>query len=270
MKQKMLRFFLLFLVALMGFTSCSFNKLMKSSDNEKKYTAALAFYQKEQYSKALSLFDDLATVYRGSNRSENIHYYIAECYYNLGQYYLAGYYYKEFTRTYPTSTKAEECAFKAAYCSYLNSPKPSLDQTETKKAIDEFQLFLNRYPQTALKDSANTMIDELRLKLEEKQYQIARLYYITEDYKAAAVALVNLAKQFPNSPHMEEIKFLTVKSRYKLAMNSVQSKKEERLQATVEAYHDFIDTYSSSKHIKEAEGYYADAIEELNNVNTIN
>lgn len=114
------------------------------------------------------------------------------------------------------------------------------------------------------------MIDELRLKLEEKQYQIAKLYYITEDYKAAAVALTNLAKQFPNSPHMEEIKFLSVKSRYKLAMNSVLSKKEERLQATIEAYHEFVDTYSNSSYLKEAEAFYADAIEELNNINTIN
>ncbi len=236
---------------------------MKSSDVDLKYQKAVEYYDNGEYSKALSLFDELGTLFRGSSRSEVVQYFIANCHYKLEDYYFAGYYYKNFAKTYPTSPLAEECLFISAYCSYLNSPNASLDQNDTKQAIDDFQLFLNKYPTTALKDSANTMIDELRLKLEAKAYGNAKLYYQTENYKAAAVALQNLMKEFPNSPHKEETEFLLIKSQYLLAVNSIETKKEERYNATVESYHKFVDSFKNSKYLKQAESYYVNSVREL-------
>jgi len=255
-------FFILFLV--LSITSCSeYNKILKSNDIELKYVKAVEYYDKGEYNKALSLFDELGTLFRGSNRSEIVHYYIANSHFNLKDYYFANYYYKNFAKTYPTSPKAEESFYRSAYCSYLNSPNPSLDQKDTHQAIDEFQLFLNKYPETALKDSANAMVDELRAKLEAKAYEIAKLYYQTENYKSATVALNNLLKDFPESSRKEEIEFLIVKSSYLLAVNSIETKKEERLTATIESYHKFVDSFQNSKYIREAENYYSSAIREL-------
>jgi outer membrane protein assembly factor BamD len=107
------------------------------------------------------------------------------------------------------------------------------------------------------------MIDELRLKLEQKAFDNAKLYYLTENYKSATVALENMIKDFPDSPHREEIEFLIVKSSYLLAINSVASKKEERLNNTIEYYHNFVDHFQDSKYIKKAEDFYADALREL-------
>jgi outer membrane protein assembly factor BamD len=236
---------------------------MKSSDVELKYRKAVEYFDDGEYSKALSLFDELGTLFRGSSRSEVVHYYIARCHYELEDYYFAGYYYKNFAKTYPASPLAEQCTFVSAYCSYLNSPSPSLDQADTQQAIDDFQLFLNKYPSTTLKDSANTMIDELRVKLETKAYGNAKLYYQTENYKAATVALQNLLKDFPNSAHKEEIEFLVIKSQYLLAVNSIETKKEERFNATVESYHKFVDSFKNSKYLKQAESYYVNSVREL-------
>ena len=244
--------------------SCSeYSKVLKSTDVEYKYTKAVEYYEEEQYSKALSLFDELGTLFRGSDRSQEIHYYIANAHFALEDYYFAAYYYKNFTKTYPRSARAEEALFKSAFCSYLNSPVSNLDQSDTEIAIDEFQLFLNRYPDSELKDSTNAMIDELRLKLEEKAFSNSKLYYLTEDYKSATVALQNMLIDFPDSPHREEIEFLVVKSSYLLAVNSVSSKKEERLNDTIEHYHKFVDHFQDSEFIKKAESYYADALREL-------
>ncbi len=256
------RVIFIFLVVLVS--SCSeYAKVTKSTDVEYKYTKAVEYYEKGQYSKALSLFDELGTLFRGSDRSQEIHYYIANSHFALEDYYFAAYYYKNFTKTYPRSSRAEEALFKSAYCSYLNSPVSNLDQTDTELAIDEFQLFLNRYPQSQLKDSTNVMIDELRMKLEEKAFNNSKLYYLTEDYKSATVALQNMLVDFPDSPHREEIEFLVVKSSYLLAINSIASKKEERLNATIEHYHKFVDTFQDSDYVKKAEDYYADALREL-------
>jgi outer membrane protein assembly factor BamD len=148
----------------------------------------------------------------------------------------------------------------------LNSPKSSLDQTDTEQSIDEFQMFLNRYPQTELKDSANVMIEELRAKLEKKAFSNAKLYYTTENYKSATVALQNMLRDFPGSPHREEIQFLIIKSSYLLAENSVESKREERLNATIENYHSFVDKYKDSKFMEDAEEYYSKALRELEKI----
>jgi len=256
---------LIHLIVLIVFlSSCSeYTKLLKNPNVQEKYEGAKKYYEEGEYDKALSLFDELGTIMRGTRESENVHFYIANCHFELTDYYFANYYYKNFAKTYPNSERAEEAAFKSAYCSYLNSPKSSLDQSETEKALDEFQLFLNRYPNTELKDSTNTMIDELRLKLEKKAFDNAKLYYLTENYKSATVALQNMLRDFPDSPHREEIEFLVVKSSYLLAVNSIESKKEERLNNTIENYHKFVDSYSDSEYIKEAEKFYEDAVREL-------
>lgn len=259
---RFVKYILIFLVFF--FSSCSqYSKVLKSTDVEFKYTKAVEYYEKGQYSKALSLFDELGTLFRGSDRSQEIHYYIANSHFALEDFYFAAYYYKNFTKTYPRSARAEEALFKSAYCSYLNSPVSNLDQTDTEMAIDEFQLFLNRYPQTDLKDSTNVMIDELRLKLEVKAFDNSKLYYLTEDYKSASVALQNMLVDFPDSPHREEIEFLVVKSSYLLAINSIASKKEERLNATIEHYHKFVDSFQDSEYVKKAEDFYVGALREL-------
>ncbi len=254
----------LIIFSLFILTGCSeYNKVLKSTDVEYKYTKAKEYFDEGEYSKALSLFDELGTLFRGSSRSEEVQFYIADSHYYLKDYYFANYYYKNFAKTYPASPRAETAQFKSAYSSYMNSPKSSLDQTETEQALLEFQLFLNRYPNTDLKDSTNTMIDELRMKLEKKSFDNAKLYYLTENYKSATVALKNLIRDFPDSPHREEIEFLIVKSSYLYAINSIESKKEERLNETIENYHKFVDSYQNSEYIEKAESYYADAIREL-------
>lgn len=260
---KTLRTFI-FILSVLLLSACSeYNKVLKSNDIEYKYAKAKEYYEDGDYNKALSLFNELGTLFRGSARSEEVQYYIASCHYKIKDYYFANYYYKNFAKTYPGSPEAETAAFRSAYCSYLNSPVSSLDQSETTQAIDEFQSFLNRYPNSSLRDSANTMIDELRLKLEKKAFDNAKLYYLTENYKSATIALENMRKDFPDSPHREEIEFLIVKSSYLLAINSISTKKEERLNETIENYHKFVDNFQDSKYLKKAEEYYADAVREL-------
>jgi len=255
---------ILILFVVLIFASCSeYSKVLKSTDVEYKYKRAVEYYEEEDYSKALSLFDELGTLFRGSDRSQEIHYYIANSHFALEDYYFAAYYYKNFTKTYPRSARAEEALFKSAFCSYLNSPVSNLDQSDTEIAIEEFQLFLNRYPESQLKDTTNAMIDELRLKLEDKAFNNSKLYYLTEDYKSATVALQNMLVDFPDSPHREEIEFLVVKSSYLLAVNSISSKKEKRLNDTIEHYHKFVDNFQNSEYIKKAESFYSEALREL-------
>jgi outer membrane protein assembly factor BamD len=155
------------------------------------------------------------------------------------------------------------------YCSYLMSPKVRLDQETTLNAIDALQLYINLYPFSEKVDEAHRLIDELRDKLVEKSFLSARLYYDFENYKAAVVALENSLKEYPDTRFREELMYMLLKSKYLLAVNSVEEKKEERLSNALDEYFAFVDEFPESKYRREAERFY-EVTAKLLNYNTEN
>jgi len=150
----------------------------------------------------------------------------------------------------------------SAFCNYLESPVPTLDQAPTRQALEELQTFANTYPKSPLLDSANKLVDELRAKIETKDYLNAFQYYKIKRYKAAIVALENFQEQYPLSSFSEEVKLLVIKSYYYLAVNSIEEKKGERFEDGINAYFDFIDNFADGKNVNEAEMYYARLVRE--------
>ncbi|HWY39018.1 MAG TPA: outer membrane protein assembly factor BamD, partial [Bacteroidia bacterium] len=91
-----------------------------------------------------------------------------------------------------------------------------------------------------------------------KSYEIAKAYYFRSDWKAAVPAFENFVKDFPESDKLEEVGFLIIKSWYLLAKNSIDSKKTERLEKSMESYLKFVDLHPQSSYLQEAEGIYLD------------
>ena len=243
--------------------SCKFQRLLKSDDNEKKYNAAMKYYDKKDFYHALQLLEELISVYKGSNRAEKMYFYFAKCYYETGEYPTAAYHFNNFTVTFPNSEYAEEAQFMNAFCYYQDSPTYSLDQTNTLDAIRQFQLFVNRYPKSTRIQECNNYMDKLRFKLEMKSYQMARLYYRTGNYSAAVVAFGNVIKDFPSTQYKEECLYLSVKSAYLYAKNSIESKKSERFKNAIENYYKLVDFFPASTYLKDAESIYKQCQDEL-------
>ncbi|MCB0770221.1 MAG: outer membrane protein assembly factor BamD [Flavobacteriales bacterium] len=240
----------LFFVVLAG---CSdYNKALKSTDVNYKLEIAEKYIAKESYDRAIPLLEELIVVTRGSGMSERVNYLHATSTYGMQDYTLAAYYLANFVRTFPKSEYAEECAFLSGYCQYRNSPNYELDQTDTRSAISQMQLFLVRYPNTTLKDSCNTLIDRMRTKLEVKSFHAARQYYKMRNYQAAGVAFDNFNREWPNSRFREDAMYFALQSLYHLSSNSVESKKLERLQDAVRAYHNFADAFPQSVLLEDA------------------
>lgn len=255
-----LRYLFFILLATVLFASCSkYQKLLKSSNMEEKYLAAVKYYDKGEYYRALSLFEELTTVYRGTAKAERVYYYYAYCHYYQEEYEVASFHFDNYAKTFSTSQYAEECQFMAAYCHYLQSPTVTLDQESTVKAINELQLFINKYPQSAKVAQCNDLIDMLREKLQLKDFLNAKLYYKIGDNKAAIRALNNVIKEWPETKYKEDCLYLITKANFILANNSVDDKKEERYKATIEAYYKLVDNFPQSKYLKETEQYYQES-----------
>ncbi len=249
--KKILLLIVLFSTLLAG---CSeYQKLLKSNDTNLKYNKAIAYYNEEQYVKAGTLFEELTPIFRGTSKAETIAYYIAYCNYGMSDYLTAGYYFRSFIKSYPDSPYAEECLYMSAYCYYKDSPKPRLDQTSTKDAIDAFQLYINRFPKSSRVNEVNKLIDEMQDKLVQKSYLSARNYFDREHYPSAIIALENAIKDYPGSSYREELMFMLLESRYLYAANSIDKKQNERYNLAKEEYYVFVEEHSQGKFQKESE-----------------
>ena len=202
--------------------SCSdYNRVLKSPNPELKYAKSIELYDEEDYARSLPLLEELIPLYRGTEKGKKIYYYYCYANYHLNYMIAAAYHFKQFANTYPHSEEAEDAMFMAAYCNYLESPVPSLDQAPTYEALEELQIFANTYPESPLLDSANNLVDELRSKLEAKAFLNAKQYYKIRRYKSAIVALNNFQEEYPLSTYSEQVKLLVLKSYYYLSINSI-------------------------------------------------
>jgi outer membrane protein assembly factor BamD len=251
----------LLIVLILAFGSCKskFEKLKASNDNAKKYKEAIRLYNKHDYSKALELFDVLVTRYRGQEQAEDLYYYYAYTNYKLRDYTSARYHFKTFADTYPTSSRAEECRFMAAYCYYLDSPIFSLDQTNTQSAIDALQLFINLYPKSERVAEASKLIQNLRDKLEEKSYANSKLYLIIGDYQAAVISFGNSLRDYPDTKYAEEMEYLTIKAQYLYAKASSEYLQEDRFTQAIVDADQFKEKYPKSQYLADAESLRKDA-----------
>jgi len=221
--------------ALILMASCSqYGKALKSPDRSARFKAAYAYYQKKDYVRAQPLLESLLPYYRGQDSSEVIYYYYAYCFYGMKDYQTASYHFQSFTDNFFNSVHQSECAYMAVYCKVLDANPSYLDQSETQKTIEELQLFINMNPNSSYVDLCNGHIDKLRETLRRKAYDNAYLYYKTGDYKAAAVALKNVLRDYPDLEQKEETEFLVVRSSYLYAQNSIDTKKTERYMAALD------------------------------------
>lgn len=254
---------LILLIMAASVVGCKFNKIKKSGDWKLKYEAALAYYEEKDYHRTVILLEDILPIIRGTEEAELGNYYLAYSYYYQKQYILSAHHFQEFVKIYGRSEYAMEASYMHAYSLYLQSPDYQLDQTVTYEAVTAMQNFINRYPASEFAPDADRIIDEMQEKLEKKAYEHCRLYYKLRRYKAALVVYDNFSNDFPDSQYNEEVAYLRIETAHDYAKESVQSKQKERFQIAIDFYLTFLDKYSNSEFLKDAEKIYADSIEEI-------
>jgi outer membrane protein assembly factor BamD len=242
------------LVLIVLLASCNeYQKSLKSEDPAVKFEMATKMYEAKKYNKAIRIFEQIASVYRGKPESENLYFMFSQSYFKTKQYYLAGYQFESFVSSFPKSDKVQEASFLAAKSYSMLSPVYSLDQTDTTKAIEKLQTFIDTYPNSVYLAEANEIVKNLNEKLERKVFENAKGYNTISDYKSALVALDNFIADFPGTPFKEEALFYKYDSAYQLGINSVPAKMEERLNVAKVAYANLIKFKADTKYKKQAD-----------------
>ena len=250
--SRLLVLFLFVTSLLLGSCTSSYQRLLKSPDVNKKYEAAVQYYEKGDFFRAGTLLEDLIPLLKGRPEAEKAQFYFANTNYKQRNYVLSAFYFKTFTDTYPNSEYAQEASYLHAKSLFLDSPGYELDQTNTVSALESIQDFLNRYPDSKFRAETEGMSQELQKKLDSKAFESARLYYQLRYNQAAVVALTNFQLNYPASSYIEQAAFLRVSAQFAWAQESVENKQRERFLEVVSFYQQFVDTYPQSKNLKAA------------------
>jgi len=248
---KTMRTSLLLLLSILLFSSCSeYQKVLKGTDAGEKFAYAESLYVQGKYKKALKLMEQIVPVYRGKPQAEKLMYMYANTFYNLEDFYLAGYQFERFTNSYAKSDSVEMASFKSAISYYELSPRYSLDQKDTYTGLEKLQIFIDTYPDSDYRLEANEKVAELRYKLELKAITIAKQYLKTGEalgsYSNAIEAFENFISDYPGSVFRKEAFFGRLEAEYELANHSIPSKVNDRLLTSLEYYEDFVKYYGDS------------------------
>jgi len=242
-------------------TQCSgFQKTLNKGKPEEQYKMASELFGQGKYGRAIQLFEKIIPFYRGKPQMERIQYMYSMANYEEKNYLISGYHFERFTKNFPRSTKREEAMYLAAMSYYLSTPKSSLDQTDTQKAIDAFQRFIDNYPESNKVKEANKYIRLLEQRIEKKEFDIAYQYYHTGQYKAAIVAFDNFISEHLGTKYKEDALYYKAKSAYLLTKNSVESKIPERAAKALKALNRVLRNYPGTEYKKDIESM----INELN------
>ncbi len=245
------------LIILMLAASCGeYEKLLKSTDYELKKAKAKEYYDAGQYVKSTEILAQILPRFRATEEAEELNWMNAQSYYGMRDYYMAGSYFKAFIDQFPFGNHAEEANFMAAMCDYKISPRPELDQENTRNALEGFNIFINRFPNSPRVEESRALIKELEDKLVEKSYLSAKLYYDMKQYKAAVVALSNSLKEYANTKYREQMMYLRLNSLFLYAENSFENRQKERYQDTLDDYYSFMEEFPESKYAKEVANIY--------------
>ncbi len=225
------------------FSACSSVKAPKTGDVSARYTYAQNLLAEEEYDKAIIELESLMFDTRATSLEDDVLFSLAEAYYDSKQYLLAIDIYKRLLEQTPGSPYAEESQFKLAKSHKALSPAFSRDQEHTRKAIREFQLYLELYPvrdpgqlesdielytelarlnpdnelyerslavaeaQYARLDKiteSRTSISELREKLALSEYSIAEQYRKLKKYRGSIAYYDNVIRFFPDTIYWEK------------------------------------------------------------------
>ncbi len=166
-------------------SGCGSSEETETLTVDQRFEKAKALFEKQEYLDAINEFTIITLQYQGSQHAADAQFYLGDCRYNRGEYLLAAFEYGVVKRSYPASSRVAEAQYKLAMSYYQLSPRTSLDQQYTRKAIDEFQSFVEYYPTNPLAADADAKIKELDGKLARKVYDAARQYVVLQRYIAA-------------------------------------------------------------------------------------
>ncbi len=232
-------------------TGCSTEEALQQLSAEQQYRLGMSYFQEEDYLEAIEEFKVITLQFGGTQWADDAQFSMAEARFVRGEFILAAYEYDVLLRTMPTSEFVRLARFRKATCYFESSPSPDLDQEYTRKAIDEYQTFLEYHGTDSLAAMADQRIRELTAKLAQKDFESGMIYLRMSYNKAATFYFDLVLEKYHDTPFAEP-------AYVRKAEALVNRKRYDEAELVLSR---FLDRYPSSTLRQEAEQLRQNAIE---------
>ena len=125
---------------------------------------------------------------------------------------LAGNEFREFLTFYPTNPRADYAQFKLAQSHAKQMRAAERDQTETKEAIREFEVFFQRFPNSPLMPEVKKQWREARDRLSEASYRVGLFYFRSKYYRGAISRFMEVLKDDPGYTRRDALYYYLAES----------------------------------------------------------
>ena len=240
----MSRLFFLILLSFLMISCNDYQKLLNSPENEvDKYNAAEEYYENGEFRRANALIEQIIPSYRGKPQGERLVFFFANSYFETRSYYSAAIQFENFIKSYPNSQRIQEAYFMEAKSYFMLSPLYTLDQDDTFTGIDKLQVFINRFPNSEYVAEALELMEQLQNKIEKKEFEVSKQYYTIRDFSSAIKSLDNFIADNPGTIFREEALYYRWLSQYEIAVNSIESRINERVTELERSLENFLRYY---------------------------
>lgn len=118
---------------------------------------------------------------------------------------LAANEFREFLTFYPTSPRADYAQYKLAMSHARQMRAAERDQSETKEAIKEFEVFFERYPHSSLTPEVKKQWRDARDRLSEASYRVGLFYFRSRWYPGAIDRFRQVLAEDPAYSHRDAL-----------------------------------------------------------------
>jgi outer membrane protein assembly factor BamD len=181
----MRKYFLISSAFLLLILGCSSSRDLSDLSADERLATAVKLYEEEDYEDAATEFEALLLQYPGSSIVDDAQYYLGMCKFQREEFILAAFEFSKLIKNMPASEFVANAQFMLAESYFELSPDYTLDQKYSKKAIEEYQAFIDFFPLNEKVAEAERKISELNDKLARKEFAIAGIYEKMEYYTAS-------------------------------------------------------------------------------------
>lgn len=206
---------------------CSGSKETSMMNADEHLAYAMEMYNDGDYQFSIREFQSILLQFPGNTVNDDAQYYLAMSYFNDDQFLLAGYEFSKLIRDIKGSEFVSMSQFMLAESYYQLSPPYPLEQSYTKKAIEEFQAFIDFFPIDEKGEEAERKIQELNMKLAQKLFESAQIYekmgYFNAslEYYTKVYEIYHDTEYAPIALH-KKITILLEKERFAIAVDNMK------------------------------------------------
>jgi len=238
-------------VVAVGIAGCSVDETTRQIPADERFRGAMALYEDGDYLEAIEEFKIVTLQYQGTAFADDAQFYMAQCRFERDEFILAAFEYDVLLRTMPTSEFVSRARFQKATCYYEMSPNSYLDQDNSRRAIDEYQVFIEYHPTDSLASVAESRIGEMNTKLAEKDFNNG-LTYLKLEYNRAAIYYFDVVlEKYHDTPFAEpallrKAEALTARKRFGEAKETIGK---------------FLEKYPKSQYLEDLGGIQSDIVD---------